>query len=73
MLTVDYDELGLTPGDLVLDLGAGAGRHSYESFRRGARGSVIFTVSTVDSPGRPFVNTSVAPVTAVAPSVTLTR
>jgi hypothetical protein len=41
--------------------------------RRGARGSVTFTVSTVDSPGRPYVNTSLAPVTAVAPTVTLTR
>jgi hypothetical protein len=46
---------------------------STPGFRRGARGTVVFTVSTVDSPGRPFVNTSVAPVTAVAPSVTLTR
>ncbi|MCZ7630573.1 MAG: class I SAM-dependent methyltransferase [Microthrixaceae bacterium] len=36
MLTVDYDLLGLTPGDLVLDMGAGAGRHSFECFRRGA-------------------------------------
>jgi hypothetical protein len=42
-------------------------------FRRGARGSVVFTVSTVESPGRPFVNITVAPVTAVAPTVTLTR
>jgi PKD repeat protein len=46
---------------------------STPGFRRGARGSVVFTVSTVASPGRPYVNTSVAPVTAVAPSVTLTR
>ncbi len=29
MLTVDYDLLGLQPGDLVLDMGAGAGRHSF--------------------------------------------
>lgn len=36
MLTVDYDLLGLVPGDLVLDMGAGAGRHSFECFRRGA-------------------------------------
>lgn len=37
MLTVDYDRLGVAEGDLVLDLGAGAGRHSFESLRRGAR------------------------------------
>jgi SAM-dependent methyltransferase len=37
VLTVDYDQLGLRAGDLVLDLGAGAGRHSFECFRRGAR------------------------------------
>jgi SAM-dependent methyltransferase len=37
MLTVDYDRLGLRAGDLVLDLGAGNGRHAYEAFRRGAR------------------------------------
>lgn len=36
MLTVDYDLLGLRAGDLVLDMGAGAGRHSFECFRRGA-------------------------------------
>ena len=46
---------------------------STPGFRRGARGSVVFTVSMVESPGRPYVNTSVAPVTAVAPTVTLTR
>lgn len=37
MLTVDYDRLGLRAGELLLDLGAGNGRHAYEAFRRGAR------------------------------------
>lgn len=36
MLTVDYDRLGLEPGDLLLDIGAGFGRHAFEAFRRGA-------------------------------------
>lgn len=37
MLTVDYDTLDLQAGDLLLDMGCGAGRHAFESFRRGAR------------------------------------
>ena len=37
MLTVDYDRLGLHAGDLLLDMGCGAGRHAFEAFRRGAR------------------------------------
>lgn len=37
MLTVDYDKLELEEGDVVLDMGCGAGRHVFESFRRGAR------------------------------------
>lgn len=36
MLTVDFARLGLKPGDLVLDMGAGAGRHAFEVYRRGA-------------------------------------
>lgn len=36
MLTVDYDLLELRTGHLLLDMGAGAGRHAFESARRGA-------------------------------------
>ena len=36
MLTVDYATLGVAPGDRLLDLGAGGGRHAFEAFRRGA-------------------------------------
>ena len=37
MLTVDFARLGLQPGERILDLGCGAGRHSFEALRRGAR------------------------------------
>jgi SAM-dependent methyltransferase len=37
MLTVRYDRLGLMPGDRLLDLGCGFGRHAFEAARRGAR------------------------------------
>ncbi|BBY89518.1 MULTISPECIES: class I SAM-dependent methyltransferase [Mycolicibacterium] len=36
MLTVDFDRLGVGPGTQVIDVGAGAGRHSFEAYRRGA-------------------------------------
>ncbi len=36
MLTVDYDRLGVGPGTTVIDVGCGAGRHSFEAYRRGA-------------------------------------
>ena len=39
VLTVDFDRLGLRPGDRVLDMGCGAGRHAFEMYRRG--GDVI--------------------------------
>lgn len=36
MLTVNYDRLGIGPGTQVIDVGCGAGRHSFEAYRRGA-------------------------------------
>ncbi len=36
MLTIRFDRLGVRAGDLVLDAGAGFGRHAFELARRGA-------------------------------------
>jgi SAM-dependent methyltransferase len=36
VLTVDFDRLGLEAGERALDMGCGAGRHSFEMYRRGA-------------------------------------
>ena len=36
MLTVDFDRLGIGDGTKVIDVGCGAGRHSFEAYRRGA-------------------------------------
>lgn len=37
MLTVDFDRLGVGPGTTMIDVGCGAGRHSFEAYRRGAQ------------------------------------
>jgi SAM-dependent methyltransferase len=36
MLTVDFNRLGVGPGTKVIDVGCGAGRHTFEAYRRGA-------------------------------------
>ena len=36
MLTIKFDQLCLSPGDRVLDVGAGFGRHVFECARRGS-------------------------------------
>ena len=41
MLTVEFDLLGLQPGDVVLDLGCGAGRHTYAALERGAHAVAV--------------------------------
>ncbi len=56
MLTIKFDQLGLRPGDSVLDVGAGFGRHVFECARRGAdvvaldyaEGEVVETRATLD-------------------------
>jgi SAM-dependent methyltransferase len=47
MLTVRYDRLGLKPGDRLLDLGCGGGRHAFEALRRGA----VVTALDADAAG----------------------
>ena len=37
MLTVDFGLLPIQPGDRLLDMGCGGGRHAFEAARRGAR------------------------------------
>jgi SAM-dependent methyltransferase len=37
VLTVDFGRFPVGPGDRLLDLGCGAGRHAFEALRRGAR------------------------------------
>ncbi|SHG53728.1 Methyltransferase domain-containing protein [Jatrophihabitans endophyticus] len=36
MLTIDFDRLGLVEGDRLIDIGCGAGRHTYQALRLGA-------------------------------------
>jgi SAM-dependent methyltransferase len=36
VLTVDFDRLGVGPSTKVIDIGCGAGRHTFEAYRRGA-------------------------------------
>lgn len=47
MLTVDFERFGVQPGEHVLDLGCGAGRHAFELYRRGAQ-VVAFDQSAAD-------------------------
>jgi SAM-dependent methyltransferase len=61
MLTVRYGWLGVRPGDRVLDLGSGFGRHAYEAARRGA---VVTAVDLADAELKEVANTFAAMVGA---------
>lgn len=43
MLTVDFGRFPVGPGNRVLDLGCGAGRHAFEAARRGAHATAMDT------------------------------
>ena len=37
MLTVDFEQFPIEPGELVLDMGCGGGRHAFSLYKQGAR------------------------------------
>ncbi len=47
MLTVDFDQFPVGPGDRVLDMGCGGGRHAFALYKRGAD-VVAFDMSQED-------------------------
>jgi len=60
VLTVDYRRLGVTPGDRLLDLGCGAGRHAYAAMRLGAR-VVAYDLDTSEIKDTAVLMASLAP------------
>lgn len=73
MLTVDFDRLGIGDGTKVIDVGCGAGRHSFEAYRRGAD-VVAFDqdaaeLSNVDTMFRAMADSGEAPRSARAEAV----
>jgi SAM-dependent methyltransferase len=50
VLTVDFGRFPVGPGDRVLDVGCGGGRHAFEAFRRGAE-VVAVDLSAEELPG----------------------
>src|SRR3954467_8323420 len=54
MLTVRYDVLGLRPGERLLDLGCGFGRHAFAAGTRGAR---VIALDRADTELKEVLNT----------------
>jgi SAM-dependent methyltransferase len=73
VLTVDFDRLGIGRGTKVIDVGCGAGRHSFEAYRRGAD-VVAFDqdaaeLANVDTLLRAMAEAGEAPTSATAETV----
>jgi len=73
VLTVDFDRLGIGYGTKVIDVGCGAGRHSFEAYRRGAD-VVAFDqdadeLSNVDTMFRAMADAGEVPLSARAETV----
>jgi SAM-dependent methyltransferase len=74
VLTIDFDRIGVGPGTRVIDVGCGAGRHSFEAYRRGAD-VVAFDqdageLDNVETLLRAMAETGEAPASARAETVT---
>lgn len=73
MLTVDFDRLGVSPGSTLIDVGCGAGRHSFEAFRRGADvvafDQDVEELNNVDAILQAMQQQGEAPATAIAEAV----
>jgi SAM-dependent methyltransferase len=55
MLTVDFDRFPIIPGQRVLDMGAGGGRHSFALLRKGARVVALdYAMSEMESANEMF-------------------
>jgi SAM-dependent methyltransferase len=65
VLTVRYERLGLRPGERLLDLGSGGGRHAFEAMRRGAS----VTALDADVAGLKDVSTMMTALATTDPAV----
>jgi len=73
VLTVDFDRLGVGPGTSVIDVGCGAGRHTFEAFRRGAHvigfDQNVADLNSVDEMLQAMAEAGEAPATAKGEAV----